>query len=100
MNTPQTSEQMIEALQASIAASKAKRKEQAKERREAKHAAPSALADIADELLAALAECCDNSDGERHSMELGCGNCEAGVPMAHGLACRARAAIRAARGGK
>ncbi len=42
----------------------------------------------------------DNSEGRTHSLVLGCGNCDAGVPMAHSLGCRARAAIAKARGTK
>ncbi len=39
----------------------------------------------------------ENDNRERDVHDIGCGNCVAGVPMAHSLGCRIESAIRDAR---
>lgn len=45
------------------------------------------------EALEAGREEIDSSDGERDPLSLGCGNCEAAVPLPHSLGCRIKNAI-------
>ena len=47
------------------------------------------------EALEMMEEHVNNQDG-RDRLDLGCGNCEAGVPINHSLGCRMRSAIRKA----
>jgi hypothetical protein len=59
------------------------------------------LFDVAPELADLLADALEmmegmNSNLERDAFELECGNCDAGIPMAHSFGCNVKNALRKA----